>query len=167
MAAPDKLRIPYEDFEGARFNCVGRYGDGNQFMAYVTGAFPGHDRFPDTTSDWRERKSWNALIHRFDSDGNHIGSEAKRGGYDIVGRQVAGDKAWQHLDSMLAAFKLENPKPCDIYVRPFTVEIDDVIYALAYEHKIDEEDGYEYECVMLWPNDIMFHPPWDSGEYST
>ena len=167
MAAPDKIRIPYEDFEGARFDCVGRYGDNNQFMAYVTGAFPGRDQFPPPDSDWQTIKSWNAVIHRFDSDGNHIGSEAKRGGYDIEGRIVAGDKAWQHLHAMLAEVGLQNPELCDIYIKPFSVEIDDVIYALEYEHYIDEEDCYEHEYVMLWPNDIMFHPPWDSGEYST
>jgi len=167
MAAPDKLRIPYEDFEGARFDCVGCLADGKQFMAYVTGAFPGHERFPDPSGDWQQRKSWNAVVHRFDSNGNHIDSEAKRGGYDIEGRDVAGGKAWQHLDSMLGELGLQNPKLCDIYIKPFSVEIDDVVYALEYEHEIDEDDGYEHECVMLWPNDIMFHPPWDSGEYST
>src|SRR5947209_3382139 len=40
VAEPDWLLIPYEDFEGGRFNLVGQYGAGNQFMAFVTGAFP-------------------------------------------------------------------------------------------------------------------------------
>jgi hypothetical protein len=42
------------------------------------------------------------------------------------------------------------------------VEIDDVVYELVYEN---HGEGEEY--AMLWPNDIMFHPPWDSGKYST
>jgi hypothetical protein len=29
----DKLRIPYEDFDEGRFNCIGRAPDGTQFMA--------------------------------------------------------------------------------------------------------------------------------------
>ncbi len=167
MAAPDRIRIPYEDFDGARFDCVGRYDDGNLFLAYVTGAFPGRDQYPDPSGDWQQRKSWNAVIHKFDSDGNHIGSEARRGGYDIEGRNVVGAKAWQHLQAMLAELGLHNPELCDIHIKPFSVEIENVLYALEYEHGIDEDDGEEYECVMLWPNDIMFHPPWDSGEYST
>ncbi|MBL7041059.1 MAG: hypothetical protein ISR77_20660 [Pirellulaceae bacterium] len=167
MAPPDKILIPYEDSEGARFDCVGRYGDGNQFMAFVTGAFPGRDCFPPANADWQSVKSWNAVIHRFDSDGNHIGSEAKRGGCDIEGRDIAGEKAWQQLETMLCKLGLHDPKFCDIYVRPFSIEIDDVVYALEYEHEINKEDDFEYECVMLWPNDIMFHPPWDSGAYST
>ena len=41
MAAPDKLRIPYEDWEGARFEYVGRCGGGSQFMVYrVAAAVP-------------------------------------------------------------------------------------------------------------------------------
>lgn len=38
MAEPDTLLIPYEDFEYGRFTHVGRYGDENQFMAYLTHA---------------------------------------------------------------------------------------------------------------------------------
>lgn len=167
MPAPDKVRIPYENFEGARFDCVGRYGDGNQFLAFVTGAFPGTERYPDTTGDWQQKKSWNAVIHRFDADGNHIGSEAKRGGYDSEGRDRAGEKAWLHLESMLVDLELEGAEFCDINIKLFSAEIGGVIYSLEYEYEIDEEDDYEHECVMLWPNDIMFHPPWDSGEYST
>ena len=59
----------------------------------------------------------------------------------------------------------EEAEPCDIYVKPFSAEIDGVLYELVYESGVDEDEGDEY--VMLWPNDVMFHPPWDSGEYST
>lgn len=166
MATPDKIRIPYEDFYGARFDCVGTFGNGNQFMAYVTGAFPGRDHYPDPSGNWREVKRWTAVLHKFDAEGNHIGSESRLGGFDIEGREVAGEKAWEQLDQMLAGLGLDNPKLSDIYIKPFSVEIDGVIYELAYEHHV-EEDGDESEYVMLWPNDIMFHPPWDSGEYST
>ena len=167
MAPPDKIRVPYEDFDGARFNWIGRSADGNQFMAFVTGAFPGRERYFDTTGDWQQRKSWNAVIHKFDSDGRHVGSEAKRAGFDIEGRDIAGGKAWKHLTVMLVSAGLRNPKLCDIQIKPFSTEIEDVVYELEYVHEIDEYDGCEHEYVMLWPNDVMFHPPWDSGEYST
>jgi hypothetical protein len=166
MTIFETIRIPYEDFDGGRFDCVGQYGEGNQFMAFVTGAFPGRDRFPNTDGDWMSQKSWNAVLHRFDAEGNHIGSEARRGGYENENRDEVGEKAWQHLDAMLTELSTQNPTLCDIYVKPFTIEIDEVIYELEYVHEIDE-DGDENEYVMLWPNDIMFHPPWDTGEYST
>jgi len=165
MAAPDKIRIPYQNFDGARFDCIGRYAGGNQFMAFATGAFPGEERYPDPDSDWRKIKRWVAVLHKFDSEGNHIGSESRLGGFDAEGRQFAGEKAWHRLAQMLREAGLQNAEPCDIHIKPFSVEIDGVVYELVYEHDI--EDGVEHEHVMLWPNDIMFHPPWDSGKYST
>ena len=32
--------------------------------------------------------------------------------------------------------------------------------------RTDEPDAVS-EYVMLEPNGVMFHPPWDSGEFST
>jgi formate hydrogenlyase regulatory protein HycA len=166
MAAPEKLRIPYEDWEDARFEYVGQYGGGNQFMAFVTGAFPGPDHFPNPGGNWREIKRWSAVVHRFDRDGNHLGTEARLGGFDIEGRAAAGEKAWHHLGQILKDLGVENARPCDIHVKPFSAEVDGVVYALEYEREVTD-DGEVLEHVMLWPNDIMFHPPWDGGKYST
>jgi hypothetical protein len=42
-----------------------------------------------------------------------------------------------------------------------------VVHGLIYEPERWDE-GYQVgDHVMLEPNDIMFHSPWDSGEYST
>jgi hypothetical protein len=163
MAAPEKLRIPRDE---GRFENIGRLPDGTQFMAYVTGAFPGGLKYPDPRSDWRTKKRWLAVIHRFDSEGNHLASETRVGGYDIEGRDIAGDKAWNELEEMYTALAAGGKiELCDIWVTPFSVEIDGVIHGLFYEHH--KHDDMDYECVMLEPRDIMFHPPWDSGEYST
>jgi hypothetical protein len=166
MVYPEKVRIPYEDFEGARFQNIGRADDGTQFMAFVTGAFIGKDRYPSSQVDLESIETWNAVIHRFDPDGNHIGSEAKRGGYGLD-RDAPGEEAWEHLQSMWNELGIENPHFCDIYIKLFSVEIDDVDYALEYTCEVDEYDGKEYEDVMLWPQDLMFHEPWDSGSYSS
>ena len=42
-----------------------------------------------------------------------------------------------------------------------------MVHGLIYERERCDEDDDDHEWVMLEPNDIMFHPPWDSGEYST
>ncbi len=166
MAKPDKLRIAYEDYDYGRFNCVGRLPDGTQFMAFVTGAFPTGMKYY-LGDDWQHRKKWLAVIHRFDADGNH---ESKLGAFDIEGREVAGDKAFGHLKRMYAELcGGQQPEFCDIWVRLFSVEIDGVTHGLFYEQSEEgpgpgEERG---EWVMLEPRDIMFHPPWDSSEYST
>ena len=61
-------------------------------------------------------------------------------------------------------------EPSDIRVRPFGVEIDGYFFGLVYKC-VGAEDPDDptatHEYVMLEPNDIMFHPPWDRGEYST
>jgi formate hydrogenlyase regulatory protein HycA len=169
MAKPDKLRIAYEESDYGRFNAVGRLPDGTQFMAFVTGAFPtGQDYY--SGEDWQFKKKWLAVIHRFDAEGNHIGSESQLGGLDIEGRQAAGEKAFGHLEAMFAGLCAgARPEFCDIWVKLFSVEIDGVTHGLFYEQSEDEpEEGEERsEWVMLQPRDIMFHPPWDSSEYST
>jgi formate hydrogenlyase regulatory protein HycA len=169
MAKPDKLLIAYEDYDYGRFNGVGRLPGGMQFMAYVTGAFPTGEKYY-LGDDWQLKKKWLAVIHRFDPDGNHIGSESRLGGFDIEGREAAGDKAFGHLEGMFAELCAgEQPEFCDIWVKLFSVEIDGVTHGLFYEQSEEEpEPGEERgEWVMLEPRDIMFHPPWDSSEYST
>jgi len=118
----------------------------------------------------KHKKKWLAVIHRFDADGNHIGTESRLGGLDIEGRQTAGDKAFDHLEQMYWEMCGGNkPTFCDISVRLFSVEIDNVTHGLFYEQSEEEADPGEErsDWVMLEPQDIMFHPPWDSSEYST
>jgi hypothetical protein len=161
MAAPELLRIPLDE---GRFENIGRLPNGNQFMAYVTGAMPDGMKYP--MNDEQSRlKRWLAVVHQFDADGNHLVSEARLGAFDSEGRDVAGQKAWAQLEDMYDRLIIDGePVFCDINVKLFSVEIDDVIYGLFYEQ--DEEEP-ESEWVMLEPRDIMFHPEWDSGEYST
>jgi hypothetical protein len=164
VGPPDKLRIPHD---GHRFEFVGHLADGRQFMAFVTGAFPDGVKLDWDTDEWRKVKQWTAVLHLFDAEGNHLSSKARLGGFDIEGRGVAGDKAWAELDTMLAGLGPGKPELGDIWVRQFAVQIDGVTHSLLYEEFQPEEDGPVFECVMLDPRDIMFHPPWDSGQYST
>ena len=142
-------------------------------MAFVTGAFPadwwsGRYTPEYLRSRWAEHKQWYAVLHRFDSGGDHLSTEARSGGTSGGGEREAIERAVGLLDEMLAS--LGECHPCDIEVRPFGVEIDGYFFGLVYrcEDSDDPDDpGAACECVMLEPNDIMFHPPWDSGEYST
>jgi hypothetical protein len=61
MPTPDRVRIPYEPCEGDRFQYVGTFGDGKQFMAFVTGAFPGSVHYPDPDSEACRNKQWLAV----------------------------------------------------------------------------------------------------------
>lgn len=164
VGQPDKIRIPHDDH---RFKYVGRLADDRQFMAFVTGAFPDGVTLKYDNDEWRKVKSWSAVLHLFDAEGNHISSDARLGGFDIEGRDVASDKAWSNLDNILAQLGAGTAELCDIWVRQFSATIDGVTHSLLFEAFKGEEDGPVIECVMLQPRDIMFHPPWDSGEYST
>jgi hypothetical protein len=161
MAAPALLRIPLDE---GRFENVGRLLNGKQFMAYVTGGMPDGMKYP-MNEEQAQHKKWLAVIHRFDADGNHLDSEARLGALDTEGRDVAGQKAWAQLSEMYDRLTTDGePVFCDINVKLFSVKIDDITHGLFYEQ--DEEEP-ESEWVMLEPCDIMFHPDWDSEEYST
>ena len=156
------LRIP----SPPRFDFVGRCGE-KQVLAFVTGALPDEgpwQRYIDPdNNDWRTDKPWLAVVHLFDAEGNHHGSEARLGGYDSEGYYVAGDKARAQLARML--HELGAVEPCDIHVKLFSVVIDGIKHSLFYWHFV--EDDSEDEAVMLEPRDVMFHPPWESGVNSS
>jgi hypothetical protein len=165
MAAPTTLLIPYENFEYERFSHVGRYETDNQFMGYITYAAPKFYHTETVTLDgqivWRKHAICFAVLHRFDRFGHHLGTDVER----VEGTDDSWERDWAKLKEMLHG--LGQVEFCDIRVEPFRVEIGKVVHGLIYECERWEEDGEEHEWVMLEPNDIMFHPPWDSGEYST
>jgi formate hydrogenlyase regulatory protein HycA len=144
-------------------------------MAFVTGAMPyafkqGERWDPacrDADDYYRKYKAWYGVLHRFDAEGNHIGSEARLGAPDSEGWDEACAKASHELGQLLREIAQAEPVLCDVWVKPFSVEIDGVLYGLIYGSQYWDDEGAEHEWVMLQPNDIMFHPPWDSGDYST
>src|SRR5580700_10036316 len=97
MARPDKIRIPYfKDDE--RFGLVGRYENDRQFMAFVTGSFPKNwecGTYPAAylEANWERHKRWYAVLHRFDKEGNHIGTQAWSGGTTFDGQEAAIGRA--------------------------------------------------------------------------
>jgi hypothetical protein len=164
VGPPDKLRIP---LDRRRFDYVGHLLDGTQFMAFVTAVFPDDVELDWDTDEWRAVKRWVAVLHLFDAGGNHLSTDVKLGGRDIEGRDVAGDKASAELGKIMASLSHLKPRFGDIYVRMFAVRVDDVTHKLHYEATQPDENGPIVEGVFLDSRDIMFHPPWHSGEYST
>src|SRR5262245_23463914 len=134
-------------------------------MGFVTGAFPDDYRGNSDRDDWQQVKRWLAVLHLFDAEGNHLNSEAKLGGFDID--VEACEKAQTELEKLLRSLRLRKLKRCDIYVKQFAATIDGVTHSLLYSKIEPKDDSPAIECVLLEPRDIMFHPPWDSGEYST
>jgi len=153
VAIPQRIPIRHEP--GYHTDQIGRYADG-QFFACVTAAFPTGFKFGD---DWPTHKRWYAVLHRFDRDGHHRGSEIRYTGTSAEGEREVNDRAEQVLAGWLA--DLPEPTFGDISIRLFSVEVDDVVFGL-----VDESDDTRGEHVELYPNQLGFYPPWD-GEYDT
>jgi formate hydrogenlyase regulatory protein HycA len=148
MAIPERIPIAYEPDYYTRY--IGKTKDGRQFMAFVV-ATEG------------KGKPWYAVLHTFDADGNHLDTEAWLAGTTAKGEQEACELAQKKRLEMLAG--LGKYKLCKIKVKLFSVKIDGHLFGLV--DSSEPEEGPEFaERVTLWPNDLLFTPPWN-GTYST
>lgn len=153
MAVPDLIPIKYEP--EYRTNTIGRYADG-QFFGCVTAGFGENVAIDDK---WAANKRWYAVLHRFDHDGHHLGSDISFAGTTADGERMVVDKADEMLREWLA--RLASPAYGDIAVRLFRLEVDGITFGLV--HEVDDQHG---DWVELYPNDLGFTEPWD-GEYDT
>jgi hypothetical protein len=159
MNAPEKIRVAYED---PAYGYQGRLSDARLFIAFTTGAAP-------KGQSWVDRVI--AVLHLFDAEGNHLGTESRLGGYcrDMdsyrADRDRAGKAAWAALDQLLASLVPFRPTRCPVDVRPFGLLIDGVEYGFFYHHVV--EDGQEFEWVVHMPRNHWYYAPWDIGEYDT
>jgi formate hydrogenlyase regulatory protein HycA len=152
MAIPDLIPIARE--EGYRTDTIGRF-DGGQFLGFVTFTLPMPP--PD---DWPRHKRYYAVLHRFDDDGNHLGTEAWFAGVAADGEGDVHARASSRLDAMIAA--LGEVEYGDVSVKLFSVEVDGETFGLVDASDPDEE----VEEVELKPNYLVFFEPWD-GSYDT
>lgn len=154
MAIPERIPIAFEADSYTRY--VGKYGRGRQFMAFVTATLPS-----PIAPDWKRHKRWHAVLHTFDAQGNHLDTEAWFAGVTADGEEKVIERAQQKRIEMLA--ELGRYKLCDISVKLFSITIDGFLFGLV--DSSESEEGFE-ERVTLWPNDLLFTPPWD-GSYSS
>src|SRR5262249_56036832 len=105
--------------EYGRFTDGGRYGPGNQFMAYVAYAYPKYYHTEEVTADgqiiWREHTNCFAVLHRFGPSGQHLGTDVER----VDGARGAEEQDWAKLAEMIT--RLGEVEFCDIRVKPFRV----------------------------------------------
>jgi hypothetical protein len=153
VAIPDLIPIMHEP--GYRTDTIGSYVDG-QFFASIVAGFAG-GKFPG--DDWARHKRWYAVLHRFDHDGHHTGSDIWFAGATADGESAVGAAAEKVLHEWLA--QLPGLVYGDIAVRLFQLEVDGIVFGL-----VDETDDEFGEHVELHPDDLGFSEPWD-GEYDT
>ncbi|WP_203692582.1 hypothetical protein [Catellatospora coxensis] len=153
---PEVIPIKYEP--GYRTDRIGRYA-GGQFFADVTGAYREGAVLGD---DWRQEQRIYAVLHRFDDTGQHLGSDVL-----FAGVRADGD-AVERADQTVTGW-LSDIGPvtfCDIAIRPFRVDVDEVVFGLIDETSDDPEQSRSGPWAELYPQRLGFHEPWN-GEYDT
>ncbi|MEV7547728.1 hypothetical protein [Streptomyces sp. NPDC089915] len=163
MAVPEIIPIAHEP--GHRTSTIGRFR-GGQFLASVTYALP--DGF--TRGDgWEEHKKLFAVLHTFDHDGHHQGSdiwcagtwaEQRRRPY---GEGSVAARAEARLSVVLAG--LAEREYGDIAIRPFRLTVDGVCFGLVTECHAEDEAG-EDDWAELYPDRLGFSAPWN-GTYDS
>lgn len=165
MRVPEVIPIVREpDY---RTDTIGRY-DGGQFFASVTYAF--RDGYRHDDWDWKDHKLVFAVLHRFDDDGRHTGSDIWCAGTlsDELRLKGSSEAPLAQAEARMAALLdgLPGRQFCDIAIRPFQVVVDDVIFGLVLEtHAEDSPDGAP-DWAELYPNRLGFGEPWE-GYYDT
>jgi hypothetical protein len=153
MGVPQTIKIRRE--AGYHTDRIGKYGDGNQFMGFVTAALP-----TPLPKDWQAHKRWYAVLHTFDKKGKHLRTDAWFAGTTASGEREAVAGAEAKLDQMIAA--LGKVRHGNVKVGLFREEIDGHTFGLVDA----SEPGEGYESIHLIPNDLAFFAPWD-GTYDT
>jgi len=153
VAIPDRIPIVHEpDY---RTDTIGSYADG-QFLATVVAGFA---KAVIPEGDFERHKRWYAVLHRFDHDGHHTGSDIWFSGTTADGERAVIDRAESHLRGWLD--RLPGLIFGDIAVRLFRLEVDGIVFGL-----VDESDEEYGEHVELYPDELGFYEPWN-GLYDT
>ncbi len=157
---PNRIPVKRYDIDHSGTKYIGKYGKGNQFWAQVVAAFRkvtlDGTAAPD---DWQSRKCWYAILHKFDSRGNHLGTDYKFSGTTADAEDAVLDEAKLHMDKFIEA--LGPVKYGNISIRLFKVEIDGNVFGMV--DSSTEEWG---DIATMEPGDLVFYPPWN-GEYDT
>jgi hypothetical protein len=136
---------------------MGSYADSKQFWGQVVAS---SDSQPDVVNshDWHHDKKWYAVLHKFDNEGRHLGTD-----YRFIGRESDGESIFEEADKQLEAFvrNLGQVRYGDIKIALFQQEIDGHIFGM-----IDSSSVEFGPSVTMQPADWVFHPPWD-GCYDT
>lgn len=158
---PNLIPVKRYDIDHSGTQYIGKYGKGNQFWGQVVASFRKTVVPMDAAhaDDWRSRKSWYAILHKFDSRGNHLGTDHKFTGTTADGEDAACDLAEMHMKNFIGA--LGPVKFGNIAIRLFKVEIDGSVFGML--DTSSEEWG---DTATMEPGDLVFYPPWN-GEYDT
>lgn len=156
---PDLIPVKRHLHEHSGTKYIGQYAKGNQFWGRVVADFRAPSSDADASDDWESRKRWYAILHKFDSNGNHLGTDYKFTGTTADGEVDVWDLAKSHMDNFISS--LGPVRYGDISIKLFKVEIDGTAFGM-----IDTSTEEWGDAVTMEPGDLVFNPPWD-GQYDT
>jgi hypothetical protein len=154
---PDVIPVKYEP--GYRTDRIGRH-PGGQFFADITGAY---QEGTTAGTDWRQQQRIYAVLHLFDDSGHHTGSDIWFAGVR-ADSPASLERAEEVLSGWLA--RIGPVTYCDIAIRPFRADFDNVVFGLVDETTDDPYEGHGGPWAELYPQRLGFHEPWN-GEYDT
>ena len=162
-------RIPIRREEEYYTHYIGSKASGGYFMGFVTANVGPLNYAVLSGEDWMDRKKIFSVVHHFDADGKHAGSDIQTHGTVADGEEAVAEKAWSALAVKLNA--LGEITLGDIAVQRFRTEHDGCVFGLLTTEECGMFDPEEDEEAMrhtvhLLPNDLVFYPPW-TGEYDT
>lgn len=157
-------QIPIKRKEKFYTHHVGAYAGGGQFMGFVVA-----DIAESAGGSWQEQKRWYSVLYKFDDAGALVEHLAEFHGTSAEGEDEVVARALERLEQWLA--ELEGLRYCSVNIQLFRVEIDGRRFGLLTAEEVgyfdpDEDDDELRWRVHLWPNDLVFYPPW-TGEYDT
>jgi len=158
-AAPLPKVFPVNRYEGGS-NYIGMTKNGEQFWAQVAAQVAKQSENSENNKDeWQYRKTWYAILHKFDKNGAHISTRAERIGTTSEGEAEILQRAKTRMEELIA--ELGSIKYERIKIQLFQAVIDGFTFGLV--DTSTEEWG---DTVTMQPGDLVFYPPWN-GDYDT
>lgn len=145
----------YSKYMGTYGKASFPFGKRNQFWARVAAVFSNGN----AEQAWEERKIWYAILHTFDSAGNHIETKTEKIGATADGESGVLDRAEKVMMSYIDS--LDSVKYGNIAIRLFDVIVD------GHKFGMLDSSSEEYgDQTSMEPGDLVFYPPW-TGDYDT
>jgi hypothetical protein len=150
------------------FEYNGHLPDGTQLLAYLCPDPAGY--LPADESGKIGYRCF-GVVHEFDADGHHRLVRTRVISGRSAGVTESADPGEAMFREMVAPYLAAGWRPGNIWVRPFLVDIDGWPHGFVFRaYGEGLEGGGEEEPeedVYFMPFNFPFHPPYDSGSYST
>ena len=140
---------------------IGHYDGEKQFWGQVVAST---DQAPELQADtsknaWERRKLWHAVLHKFDANGQHLGTEHKAIGRTSDGEEAVVKLATETLEDYIRTLGVV--RYGDIAIKLFKVEFDGAVFGM-----IETSIRGEGASVTMEPGDLVFREPWN-GDYDS